>query len=512
MAISHVNSVAGAANQTTTCTVTLNFATAANDILFAAFTNGGADTDPSSISGTTVSTGGLTFAKVQSLGGGATTDLNGSLWWARATGDHNGQTVIANGMTNSSAGVVTVLRGCLSSGNPWGNTGQVLNASGTNTLAAIDAAGNKGAWLLLSLHADDNIADASQAATDPLVITERADHSSAGGVDTNCSISAAAMSGSGSTGGMSWANTRGVGLYQIALAQIILADPVSLTGSGAGASGGRAFLSGALTLTGHGDAASGGTGTITVSAPVSSVALTGHGDAAADLDGTATVERFVSGHGDASSAGRAALQTSLALTGKGTAASTGRAALQTNLALSGAGHASSTGRTALVLSVSLTGSGHAASGGTANLRALLALTGSGAASSAGTASLTVVGDGEPEPEPEPPVVDQGGHRYVPVRTRHPKVVRHRFKYRVWLTWQTFTYTTPHVVIHKAPHRAASVPEMHRSLRVVNYCRQHHAAGEAQHRSQLVATLRHEGVARQPQTLGDELLLLAAELL
>jgi hypothetical protein len=509
MAISHVGSVTGAANQTTTCTITLNFATAANDILFAAFTNGGADTDPSSISGTTVSTGGLTFAKVQSLGGAATTDINGSLWWARASGDHNGQTVIGNGFTNSSAGVVTVLRGCLTTGNPWGNTGQVLNASGTNTLAAIDAAGNKGAWLLLSLHADDNIADASQAATDPTVITERADHSSAGGVDTNCSISAAAMSGSGSTGGMSWTNTRGAGLYQVALAQIILADPVALTGKGAAASGGRAFLSGALSLTGHGDAASGGTGSITVSAPVSSVTLTGHGDAAADLDATATVERFVAGHGDASSTGRAALQTSLALSGKGTAASTGRASLSANLALSGAGHASSTGRTALILTVRISGSGHAASGGTANLRALLALSGSGAASSAGTASLTVVGDGEPEPEPEPEVVDQGGHRYVPVRVNRPKVVRHRFKYRVWLTWHTVTYNRPPVVIEKAPHRSAEVRRV-RALRDTNaYCHRHHQGHGETRTTRMGATPTIGGTAKQPKTYRDELLAVAA---
>ena len=221
MAISHVGSVAGAANQTTTCTITLNFATAAGDIVFVAFTNGGADALASSITGTA----GLTFASVVSTTGAASTDMSGALYWARATGDHNGQTVIGNGFTNSSAGEVTVLRGCKSSGDPFAATNSVLNASGTNTLTAVNASGVAGCWAMLALCTDDNITSTGTVATDPATVTIRGEHLSAGGVDTGALIAAAAMSGAGSTGGFSWSNARGAGIFQIALAAIILAEP-----------------------------------------------------------------------------------------------------------------------------------------------------------------------------------------------------------------------------------------------------------------------------------------------
>lgn len=233
MAISVVGSRAGGTNQTTTCTITLNFVTAAGDILFVAFTNGGADTDPSSITGTTTTTGGLTFARINSLGGGASTDMNGWIGWARASGNHTGQTIIGNGFTNSSAGSVLVLRGCLASGNPYAALNQVLNASGTNTLSAVSAAGVAQCWVMVSLHTDDNIASDTMTATDPAAVTLQVEHLSGGGVDTGAAICADAMTGIGSTGAFAWNNGRGAGLYQVALATIVLAQeqPISPVGA-----------------------------------------------------------------------------------------------------------------------------------------------------------------------------------------------------------------------------------------------------------------------------------------
>ena len=103
MAISHVGSVAdGTANRTTSSTITLNFATAAGDWVFVVATNGGANADPS-IGGTVVSTGGVSFSKVEGLNGGGTTTLTGILWAGKATGNHNTQTVVVSGATNSCA-------------------------------------------------------------------------------------------------------------------------------------------------------------------------------------------------------------------------------------------------------------------------------------------------------------------------------------------------------------------------------------------------------------------------
>lgn len=234
MAISYIGGTAGAANQTTTCTITTNVTTQADDVLLLAFTNGGADTDPTSITGTLTTTGGLTFQKVQSLGGAATTDLNGSLWWARASGNHTGQTAIGNGFTNSSAGVYAVFRGVIASGNPYtASATQVLNASGTNTLTAVDAAGVRGCWVILTLCTDDNIASTSAGATDPAAVTDRIEHLSAGGNDTGACIKAEALGGIGSTGAFSWTNGRGAGLYQVAMANLLTSAVQDLAPAGA---------------------------------------------------------------------------------------------------------------------------------------------------------------------------------------------------------------------------------------------------------------------------------------
>jgi hypothetical protein len=229
VAIAHVGTTTSGANQTTTCTLTLNFTTEAGDLLIYACTNGGADADPT-IGGTMVTTGGVSWAKFHSLGGGATTDLNGSVWWARATGDHNTQTIVASGFTNSSAGCVGAVRNALPTGTPIVNANSVLNASGTNTLGAVSTVGT-GCWILVTLHTDDNIAsDTVAAATSPTTVTIRREHLSAGGNDTGATLCYAAHDSSGTTGDFSWNNGRGAGIYQIAIAGVILPDSQTITG------------------------------------------------------------------------------------------------------------------------------------------------------------------------------------------------------------------------------------------------------------------------------------------
>ena len=222
MAISHVGSISGSGNTTTSLTITINVATAAGDIILVSTTNGGSDSSPT-VAGTVVTTGGVAaFASVveaTDTGAGA---LNGKLWWTRAVGNHNTQTVAIAGATDSCAGNVTILRGCVASGSPHRATNTALiDGANADTISAVNANGVPGCWLVLALCCDDNIADSAQAATDPSTITERAEHSSGGGADTNNSIAAAAMSGTGSTGAITWTNARASGIFQIALAAII---------------------------------------------------------------------------------------------------------------------------------------------------------------------------------------------------------------------------------------------------------------------------------------------------
>jgi hypothetical protein len=90
--------------------------TAAGDILVVAVSNSGSSTVPASLSGTS----GLTWTRKANgegpIDGNA---FNGSLWWARATGDHSGQTVLAVGCSGSASLVGAVYRGCAASGDPF---------------------------------------------------------------------------------------------------------------------------------------------------------------------------------------------------------------------------------------------------------------------------------------------------------------------------------------------------------------------------------------------------------
>lgn len=224
MPISHVGSVAGSGNTTTSETHTINFATAAGDIIIVSCTNGGANANGNTPSGTVVSTGGVVFAALTSLNGGGTTTLTGVIWWGRARGDHNTQTIITDGWTDSGSSNVTVLRGCERMGNPWAATNSALCASGVNSLSALTAAGIGGSWLVLALACDNNIASSAEAATDPGTVTERAEHLTTGGANTANTLCAEAMTGTGSTGTITWTNARGAGIYLVALGAIMLPD------------------------------------------------------------------------------------------------------------------------------------------------------------------------------------------------------------------------------------------------------------------------------------------------
>jgi len=114
-------------------------------------------------------------------------------------------------------------------------------------------------------------------ATDPAAITDLAEHLSSGGNDTGAATKAALMSGTGSTGTISWTNGRGAGIYQIAIGAIFkeAAVAVALTGKAANANAGTGSLSRTAAFSGDGDGATTGRASLDLGA-----SLTGSGNAA----------------------------------------------------------------------------------------------------------------------------------------------------------------------------------------------------------------------------------------
>src|SRR3989344_6214153 len=148
MAISFLYGFQNNTNTTTSFTMTLPAtATAAGDIMILEFGHRG--TGDGTVGGTTVTTGGVTWTKKHSQLF-ASSAFSGKTYWARATGDHQGQTVTGSGLTNSCAAILTVYRGALASGDPLADATIVgeENASANVTQAQISTA-TAGAWVVL---------------------------------------------------------------------------------------------------------------------------------------------------------------------------------------------------------------------------------------------------------------------------------------------------------------------------------------------------------------------------
>lgn len=358
-------SVAHAGNPTTAPTLTFG-ATVAGDILLAFFTNGGSDSDPT-LSGTTITTGGLTWTKKTSIGGGALTDLNGSLWWARATGNHNGQTVIG-ATTNSGSAVGGVVRGCPASGDPFDNATTVLNASGVNAHTGFTPSVDE-CLILLFLATDDNIASDTYACTgSPSTLTERQDATSSGGVDTAAAFASGVQTTAAAIGVVTWNNARGAGVYQgVVLAALkpaiaksgtgTITASSSLTGSGTKAGSGVGSVSSTATLAGSQSTTRSGSGTV-----ANPTALTGDGGRGAADDGaiTATSALTVTGRKDGS--GISSVSAATSTSGAGTAARQGTATIGATGTITGSGSGSQgpqsgSGSGTITATTALTGSG-----------------------------------------------------------------------------------------------------------------------------------------------------------
>ncbi len=198
-AVTHRASIAGTGNTTTSVGIVIPASTVANDIVIAAFTNGGSTADPS----VSDNEGAGSWAKVLSGNDGGS---NLSVWWKRASGSTAGKTITASGFTNSCAGVCSVYPGALTSGNPYGGQTYQSNASGTESHAAITPTVD-GSMVFLVVGNQPDIAIATQAATSPAVLLERAEHLSTGGLDSSVALASEVQVTAGSTGALTWAQT-----------------------------------------------------------------------------------------------------------------------------------------------------------------------------------------------------------------------------------------------------------------------------------------------------------------
>ncbi len=99
-------------NPTTAPTCTLG-TTSAGQVLQVLVANGGANTPPDRLTGTSVTSGELKWIRKAHAAGSGTT-MNGSIWWARAKGNHSGQTIIA-ATVNSGASCFDAFDGCITS-------------------------------------------------------------------------------------------------------------------------------------------------------------------------------------------------------------------------------------------------------------------------------------------------------------------------------------------------------------------------------------------------------------
>jgi len=117
MGIARTSTFAHTGNPTTAPTAALP-ATEKDDVLVLVVANGGSNANPT-LSGTSVTVGGLAWTrKISGVGPIEANAFNGSLWWARAKGDHAGQTVIAATVDSGSL-VGASYRGVISTGDPF---------------------------------------------------------------------------------------------------------------------------------------------------------------------------------------------------------------------------------------------------------------------------------------------------------------------------------------------------------------------------------------------------------
>jgi hypothetical protein len=186
MAATFVSSAVPTGNPTTSFTITIP-TVSVDDLLILATTNGGATTAPSV---TDNDTGGNAWAEKSSAA------AKGRLFWKRATGSTSAKTITASGFTNSCSGVLFVVRGAISSGDPFDFFVPEENVSGCYVGLSVHNGASNG---------DVNVT--SPSTTSPGALTDFAEKLSTGGVDCACAMAGLAQGSAGATGNFTWAQT-----------------------------------------------------------------------------------------------------------------------------------------------------------------------------------------------------------------------------------------------------------------------------------------------------------------
>lgn len=190
----------GGTTTTTSFTITIPSTVNDGDLLTVWFTHRGTGngtvTDNSGV-GSWTRKGGQIFNTSFSL----------QCYYKRVTNQaaERGATITGASLTNSCAGVMIADRGVISQGDPFEVFTGEDNASANETHAAITV--SDGALVGLAVGNSPDLAVASQAATSPATLTERAEVLSTGGTDSSISVASALKSGAGSTGSLTWAQT-----------------------------------------------------------------------------------------------------------------------------------------------------------------------------------------------------------------------------------------------------------------------------------------------------------------
>jgi hypothetical protein len=195
MAATFVSSAAHTGNPTTSCPITIP-TVQVNDLLIASFTNGGATTAP-----TVTDNDGGTWNKKTA---GTT---KGTVWWRRATSATSAKVVTAAGMTNSSSGTLFVIRGAITSGDPFHLFTEEENIAGNETHAQITttvAGCYVGFCIANGATNGDSAGVASVAGATIGSLSNFQNANSTGGVDCANSQAGVAQAAAGATGAITW--------------------------------------------------------------------------------------------------------------------------------------------------------------------------------------------------------------------------------------------------------------------------------------------------------------------
>lgn len=201
MGVLHVAGATPSGDPTSSYTITIPSGTQTNDVLLLVHGQDGVTTDPSV---TDNDTGGNTWTKIIGRSGGTRA---GSVWWKRATASTASKTItVSQGSCTSMAGVISVFRGCLESGNPYEGEISEANASANEDMAAITPS-VKNTMVILGVIAADDASTSSASATSPATFTLSVEKLSIGGADSAASLWYGLQTAAVTTGTVSWSQT-----------------------------------------------------------------------------------------------------------------------------------------------------------------------------------------------------------------------------------------------------------------------------------------------------------------